>query len=80
MKGERRGKGLLSAIQKYGFINVTLNQSWWRGGRALAPAVRIPTRDYDIDQLEFEITCRNSNSRAPGSSCAPFDIKASETL
>ena len=42
--------------------------------------VQIPTRDYDIDCSELKITCRYSNSRAPGGSCAAYDIEPSETL
>ena len=38
--------------------------------------VQIPARDYDIDCSELEITCRYPNSRAPGGSCAAYDIRA----
>ena len=40
----------------------------------LRSQVRIPTWDYDIDRSELEITCRYLNSRAPGGSCAAYDI------
>ena len=45
-----------------------------------APVVKIPARDYDIDCSELEITCCSSNSRAPGGSCATYNIEPSETL
>ena len=39
--------------------------------------VLIPTQDYDIDCSELEITFSYSNSRAPGGSCAAYDIEPS---
>ena len=42
--------------------------------------VLIPTQDYDIDCSELEITFSYSNSRAPGGSCAAYDIEPSVSV
>ena len=44
---------------------------------AFRSQVRIPAREYYIDHSELEITCHYSNSRAPGGSCATYDIEPS---
>ena len=57
------------------------NWPWWSSGlrpylkfkkrECLRSQVGIPSRDYDINRSELEITCNYSNNRVPGA----FSIK-----
>ena len=71
----------------FGWLKVNgHNWQWWPSGlrrcvislnwhmACLRSQVWIPIQDYIIDCSELEITCPYSNNRAPGGSCAPYDI------